>query len=174
MKILGFVQKAGDLLEEILRIIATFTLGGIALIINVGVISRYILKTSLPWSTELPELLLVLTVLLAAAPAIRKHMFTKVEFFISIWPTSIQKVVSLLSAILILVFLVFCVVASEELVRKAVITKTITPALAIPMSLVYTVFQLGFLLVLLFLFLRLLDLFLSKVIIYYLPPESIL
>ncbi len=163
MRILLCIQKTGDFLEKIMRVLAIVSLGLIALLINVSVFYRYILKSPLSWSTELPELLLVLTVLVAAAPAIRKNMFTKVEFFVSMLPSKIQRVVSSITSLIILIFLTFCIIAPEELLLKASITKTITPALKIPMSFVYLVFRFGFIIILFFMLLSLLDTYLYKI-----------
>lgn len=162
MRILLCIQKVGDFMEKIIRVMAAASLCAIAFLINLTVFYRYILKSPLTWSTEMPELLLVLTVLLAAAPAIRKNMFTKVEFFVSSLPGKIQKVISYFTALLILIFLTFCTIAPEELLLKATLTRTITPALKIPMRLVYSIFRFGFIVILFFMLLSLLDTHLSK------------
>ncbi|GAB4371318.1 MAG: hypothetical protein Kow009_07620 [Spirochaetales bacterium] len=157
MRMLLYVQRIGDLIERYIKILVMICLGTIAFVINLSVFFRYVLRAPLHWSTELPELLLLLTVLFAAAPAIRHNMFTKVEFFIGLFPEKLRETSSYAVRIIVILFLVVCMVAPSALIQKAMITKTVTPTLRIPLGIVYTVLSIGFFTVALFVGLSFVD-----------------
>ncbi|NIS59185.1 MAG: TRAP transporter small permease subunit [Proteobacteria bacterium] len=160
------IEKISDSLERILKISIICSLGAIAFFVNLAVFFRYVLAAPLTWSTEISSYLLVYTVLFGASIALRHNQFVKVEAVANLLPPRLRTAVAVGSQFLIVVFLVLCIQSPSLLIQKAVITKTISPAIGIPMSHLYRLFRLGFALMLFFVCVNVVKLILSQ------PPEQ--
>lgn len=144
------IEKISDTLETVLKISIIFGLGAIAFFVNLAVLFRYVLSSPLTWTTEISSYLLVYTVLFGASIALRHNQFVKVEALSNLLPSPLRTVIAVGSQILIAVFLVICIGSPSLLIQKAVITKTISPALGIPMVHLYHLLRLGFIFMLFF------------------------
>jgi TRAP-type C4-dicarboxylate transport system permease small subunit len=138
------IQKISDSLERVLKISIICSLGAIAFFVNLAVFFRYVLAAPLTWTTEISSYLLVYTVLFGASIALRHNQFVKVEAVANLLPSRLRTALAVGSQFLIVVFLVLCIQSPSLLIQKAVITKTISPAIGIPMSHLYRLFRLGF------------------------------
>jgi TRAP-type C4-dicarboxylate transport system permease small subunit len=144
------IEKISDILERVLKISIIVSLGAIAFFVNLAVFFRYVLASPLTWTTEISSYLLVYTVLFGASIALRYNQFVKVEALSNLLPSRLRWTIALGSQILIAIFLVICIASPSLLIQKAVITKTISPALGIPMANLYRLFRLGFIFMLFF------------------------
>lgn len=138
------IEKISDSFERILKTSIICSLGAIAFFVNLAVFFRYVLSSPLTWSTEISSYLLVYTVLFGASIALRHNQFVRVEALSNLLPSRLRTAVAVGSQLLIVVFLVFCIQSPSLLIQKAIITKTISPAIGIPMSHLYRLFRLGF------------------------------
>lgn len=138
------IEKISDSFERILKISIICSLGAIAFFVNLAVFFRYVLSSPLTWSTEISSYLLVYTVLFGASIALRHNQFVRVEALSNLLPSRLRTAVAVGSQLLIVVFLVLCIQSPSLLIQKAIITKTISPAIGIPMSHLYRLFRLGF------------------------------
>jgi len=161
MGVLKTVQRVADGIERIIKICVIVSLGGIAAVVNVSVFFRYVLNSPLSWTIELARYLLVFTVVFAASIALRHRMFVNVQVIRDLLPERARKIVGTTARILIGGFLVFCVFSPEAMIEKAIRTDTISPAMSLPMALVYRMMQLGFVTMVLFLLFGLVDSVLS-------------
>jgi TRAP-type C4-dicarboxylate transport system permease small subunit len=100
--------------------------------VNVAVFYRYVLDDPLTWTNEISSYLLVFSVLFGASIALR-HWFVTVG-----------------TQLLIAAFLVICIDSPSMLIQKAILTKTISPALGIPMVHLYHLLRVGFICMLFF------------------------
>lgn len=160
------IEKISDSLERILKISIICSLGAIAFFVNLAVFFRYVLSSPLTWSTEISSYLLVYTVLFGASIALRHNQFVRVEALSNLLPSRLRTAVAVGSQLLIVVFLVLCIQSPSLLIQKAVITKTISPAIGIPMSHLYRLFRLGFAFMLFFVCVNVVKFILSQ------PPEQ--
>ena len=144
------IEKISDTLETVLKISVISSLGAIAFFVNLAVLFRYVLASPLTWTTEISSYLLVYTVLFGASIALRHNQFVKVEALSNLLPSPLRTVVAVGSQVLIAIFLVICIGSPSLLIQKAVITKTISPALGIPMVHLYRLLRLGFIFMLFF------------------------
>jgi TRAP-type C4-dicarboxylate transport system permease small subunit len=144
------IEKISDTLETILKISIIFSLGAIAFFVNLAVLFRYVLASPLTWTTEISSYLLVYTVLFGASIALRHNQFVRVEALSNLLPSRLRTIIAIGSQLLIGIFLLICIQSPSLLIQKAIITKTISPAMGIPMSHLYHLFRLGFVLMLFF------------------------
>jgi len=144
------VEKISDTLEIILKISVISSLGAIAFFVNLAVLFRYVLASPLTWTTEISSYLLVYTVLFGASIALRHNQFVKVEALLNLIPSPLRIIILVAAQALIALFLIICVMSPSLLIRKAILTKTISPALGIPMVHLYRLLQLGFITMLFF------------------------
>lgn len=124
--------------------LASVLLAAIAVVINIQVFYRYVLRAPLVWTTELASYMLVYTVLLGAGVALRRRVFARVEFATKPLPARARLILEIGGYVCIVVFLVVATWATTDLVRQAAITQIVSPALGIPVKFIYGGLQAGF------------------------------
>ena len=162
MLILKILEKVSDFFEIIIRISIIASMGGIVLFVNLAVFYRYVLADPLTWTNEISSYLLVYSVLFGACIALRRSEFVKVEALTNLLPLRLQMFVTLGTQLLIAVFLVICIDSPSMLIQKAIVTKTISPALGIPMVHLYRLLRVGFTCMLFFVFINTIESALAK------------
>jgi len=160
--VLKTVVRVADEIERIIRICIIVSLGGIVTVLNVSVFFRYVLNSSLSWTNELARYLLVFTVVFAASIALRHHMLINVQVIRDLLPERVRKIVGTTARMLIGGFLIFCFFSPEAMIEQAIRTDAVSPAMSLPMALVYRIMQIGFATMLLFLLFGLVDSALRK------------
>lgn len=142
--ILRVIKKFSAFLETIIKISIILGMGGIVLFVNLAVFFRYVLEDPLTWTNEISSYLLVYSVLFGASIGLRHNEFVKVEALLNLLPLRLRLFVIVGSQVLIAAFLILCISSPSMLIEKAVITKTISPALGIPMAHLYRLLRVGF------------------------------
>jgi len=150
VSILKNLLKLSAYLEYLVKVSITLSIGGIVLFVNIAVFFRYVLSNPLTWTTEISSYLLVFTVLFGAAIGLRHNQFVKVEVLSNLLPRRLRTAVILTTQVLIALFLVVCIGSPTMLIQKAILTKTVSPALGIPMSNLYHLLRIGFVCMLFF------------------------
>ena len=145
------LERLSGYLEQVIKVCIILSMAGIVLFVNLAVFFRYVLSDPLTWTTEISSYLLVYTVLFGASIALRYNQFVKVEAFLNLLPKCLKIWVLILSHLLIALFLVVCIGSPSMLIKKAIVTKTISPALGIPMANLYRLLRIGFIFMLFFL-----------------------
>ena len=151
MFILKMLERLSLYLENVVKVTIVLSMVGIVTFVNLAVFYRYVLADPLTWTTEISAYLLVYTVLFGASIALRHNQFVKVEVLANLLPKRLKTLIVLLSQVLIALFLVVCIGSPSMLIRKAIITKTVSPALGIPMVNLYHLLRVGFIFMLIFL-----------------------
>jgi TRAP-type C4-dicarboxylate transport system permease small subunit len=137
-------------------------MGGIVVFVNLAVFYRYVLADPLTWTNEISSYLLVFSVLFGASIALKHKQFVKVEAFSNLLPSQVRSVVMMVSQLLIAAFLVVCIDSPSLLIQKAIITKTISPALGIPMVQLYRLLRVGFAFMLFFVSITTIESFMDR------------
>ena len=150
MRALNVINKIADIYESAIKISLIVSMGAIAFIVNLAVFFRYVLSSPLSWTTEISSYLLVYTVLFGACVALRRKQFVKIEVLINMIPFPFNKIIVILSQVLIIGFVVVCIFSPSALIQKAILTQTVSPALGIPMLYLYRLLRFGFLTMLFF------------------------
>ena len=151
MLILNILERFSGFLENVVKVTLILSMAGIVLFVNLAVFFRYVLSDPLTWTTEISSYLLVYTVLFGSSIALRHNQFVKVEALLNLLPERLKTWVIMLSHVLIALFLVVCIGSPSMLIKKAVLTKTVSPALGIPMANLYQLLRIGFIFMLFFL-----------------------
>lgn len=151
MFILKILEKLSLYLENVVKMTIVLSMAGIVIFVNLAVFYRYVLADPLTWTTEISAYLLVYTVLFGASIALRHNQFVKVEVLANLLPRRLKTIIIILSQVLIGLFLVVCIGSPSMLIKKAILTKTVSPALGIPMANLYQLLRVGFIFMLIFL-----------------------
>ena len=132
--------------DKLERNICIVLLTGMTLLIFIQVIMRYIFNNSLSWSEELARYFFIWLIYfgISYGAKIRKHL--KIEAFLFFFPKKLRVYVEILGDTLFLAFSVFVIIYASELVEIQIAMKQISPALGIPMAVIYTAPMVGFLL----------------------------
>lgn len=139
------VKKAEYLLEKISQILCIFSLGTLIAITNIAVFFRYVLHSPLTWSNELAIYLLMSFTFWGATMGLLHDKFFCVDSIRELLSKRAQLILLSISKILISIFLIFAIFFTRPLIEQAKITKTLSPAMGVPMYLVYLFLTIGFL-----------------------------
>ena len=95
---------------KIVQVIGGIVLSAILLIITAGIISRYFFNSPISWTEELTTFLMVYLCYISAGLTTVQKKHIVADFFISKAPEKVQKIVSIISRLLmILFFVVVCI-----------------------------------------------------------------
>lgn len=139
---LNVLKKIDGKLEEVLM--GAFLIG-ISLIILLQIVMR-LLKTSLPWPEELARYLYVWSVFLSLAYTIRTRTNLRVDLVINFFPAKLQGIMEILLQFVNGAFFFTLFYHSLKVVSAVKMSSQTSPALEIPMYLVYLIVPAGFLL----------------------------
>lgn len=139
MGLLRWIQRIADGFERVLKACVVVSLGCIAAAVNISVFFRYVLNASLSWSNELARYLLVFTVVFAASIALRRQLFVNVQVVRGLLPRKAAEFLGITARVLMGGFLIVCIFSPEAMIEKALRTSTISPAMSLPMALVYRI-----------------------------------
>ncbi len=114
------------------------------LLIFIQVIMRYFVGSSLAWSEELARYLFIWLIYLGIPYAARKMKHVKIEATLSLFPKSIRHHIVTVGDILFLVFCLVITVTSYSLVMKQMASGQYSPAMHLPMWIVYLAPCVGF------------------------------
>ncbi len=143
-RFLQALNRSGDALESTLSIIVGLALAGFAATVIVEIFFRYFVGASLYWSNELATYLFIYMVLFGGSVALKKGGLINVAFVKDRLSPKWQRGANLLMYFIMLAFSVLASGFSTVLIQTSMITKTVSPALLIPMVIVYLPIFLGF------------------------------
>jgi C4-dicarboxylate transporter DctQ subunit len=136
----SFKKLLDEKLEEVFLVL---TMVVMVVLIFVQVISRYVFEASLSWSEELARYVHIWQIWIGASFAIRKREHIKVEAFKKLFNETGQKVIELISIILWFALAVFLAIAGTDLVATIFSRGQNSPAMQMPMWMVYSAIPLG-------------------------------
>ncbi|KXG44369.1 TRAP transporter small permease [Tepidibacillus decaturensis] len=111
------------------------------------VTSRFVFHLSLGWSEEISRYLFVWLVYLSASMAAKHRRHIRVEIIDQLFPRKISRWFGLLSDILWIAFSLFVAFYGYKLVVLISGNGQLSPAVQLPMGLVYMIIPFGFLLI---------------------------
>ena len=139
------VKKIEYLLERISQILCILSLGPLIATTNIAVFFRYVLHSPLTWSNELAIYLLISFAFWGATMGLLRDKFFSVDTLRELLSQRAQLILLSGSKILISIFLIFTIVFTRPLIEQAKMTKTLSPAMGVPMYLFYLFLTIGFL-----------------------------
>lgn len=150
--------------EEVLLAIM---LVAMTLIMGLQIVMRYVFNNSLSWPEELATFLFVWSTFLSISYCIREKSSIKIEQFYNIMPPKVQKLIKLLSKTIMLILAFFLAWYAYNVFVTVVKIPQTSPAMGIPMYVIYFSAFLGFVL----LIIRLIQSYIAKAV-EPLPPEG--
>ncbi len=138
------LNRIGNILERLLSAFVGVALAGFAATVIVEVFFRYFLGFSLYWSNELATFLFVYLVFFGGSVALKRGELINVAFVKERLPARWERIATLFVFLIMLVFSFMASVFSTVLIQTSIKTKTVSPAMLIPMAFVYLPIFLGF------------------------------
>ena len=135
------MKKFFDFLEQILKVALVFLLATMTIVVVIGIVARYVLLISIPWTEELARYLMIWTGFIGFGVAYRKKELIAVKLFVDRLPPNLMRIAFFASDILCSIFLVIVVVYGIKLCLQSLYQ--FSPSLRISVSLIYAIIPLG-------------------------------
>ena len=142
------MKKFFDFLEQILKVALVFLLATMTIVVVIGIVARYVLLISIPWTEELARYLMIWTGFFGFGVAYRKKELISVKLFVDRLPPNLLRIALFVSDILCSIFLVIVVVYGIKLCLQNMYQYS--PSLRISVSIIYAIIPLGCVIYLLF------------------------
>lgn len=134
-------------LERVLRVVLITLVAAMTIIVFAAVLGRYFFAFPLPWAGEVTRYMFIYTVFLGAAVGVRHRMHVRLDLWRS--GSAVERVTGNLAQALVTVLLVVLMYYGWQLVMNTMNQRS--PAVGMPIGLVYLAIPLGALLSLVFL-----------------------
>jgi TRAP-type C4-dicarboxylate transport system permease small subunit len=138
------LNRIGSLLEKMLSAFVGVALAGFAATVIVEVFFRYFLGFSLYWSNELATFLFVYLVFFGGSVALKRGELINVAFVKDRLPLKWERGATLFVFLIMLAFSLMASTFCTVLIQTSIKTKTVSPAMLIPMAFIYLPIFLGF------------------------------
>jgi TRAP-type C4-dicarboxylate transport system permease small subunit len=117
-----------------------------SILLFIQVVMRRVFGNSLTWSEELARYIFIWLIYFGISYGAKAMKHIKIEAFLAVFPRRIRPLVKILGALLFLVFALFIIYTAFELVQKQIKLKQRSPAMHVPMWVVYSAPLCGFIL----------------------------
>ncbi|MBQ3031119.1 MAG: TRAP transporter small permease [Anaerotignum sp.] len=134
------LKKIWDNLEEFIIVPLIFAM---SIIIFIQVIMRYVFQNSLTWSEELARYLFVWLVYFSVSFTARRQKHIRIDAAINLYPKKLRPYIDILSEIIVLAFSIFIAVTGVTVYQKIAWSGQMSPAIGIPMQIVYAAPMVG-------------------------------
>ncbi len=138
-----FIKKLDKVMTFFEEYIITILLFLMTVVTFWGVINRFFLKESLPWSEELARYLSIWAALIGASLGVKKGVHIGVEAFVTVLPARIQEYVSVVTIFLSLVFCTAMAYIGYDFSLKLMETEQLSAAMRIPIVIAYAAIPAG-------------------------------
>ncbi|MDR2210603.1 MAG: TRAP transporter small permease [Spirochaetaceae bacterium] len=126
--------------------ICVFLMSSMSILLFIQVVMRRVFGNSLTWSEELARYIFIWLIYFGISYGAKAMKHIKIEAFLAIFPRNIRPFIKILGNLLFLAFALFVIFTSFELVQKQIKLKQQSPAMHIPMWVVYSAPLCGFVL----------------------------
>lgn len=138
---MSILKRIDDKFEEYL---AAILLSFMTIFIFFQVLSRFVFNAPLAWSEEAARFIFVWTIYISAALAVKKKEHISVEVGIMFLKGKVRKVAHIFADLIFLVFTIVLLKDGIFLVVHLSENLQISPALGLPMNLIYIIVPLGY------------------------------
>lgn len=142
-----FVRQLDHLESVLERVLSAFVgvaLAGFAATVIVEVFCRYFLGFSLYWSNELATYLFIYVVFFGGSVALKRGELINVAFVKDRLPLPLKRGTTLFVFLIMFSFSAVASAFSTVLIQTSIKTRTVSPAMLIPMALIYLPIFVGF------------------------------
>lgn len=130
--------------KNIEKVLLCIFLGVMVVVMSVQVVARYVFNSSLSWSEELTRYLFIWSAFLSLPFTIRYGIALKIDHFLILLSKNAKRIVNIIGHILMLVFFIFMLLQSLDVVQSAINSGQKSPALGLPMYIVQVSSTVGF------------------------------
>ncbi|MDR2792136.1 MAG: TRAP transporter small permease [Treponema sp.] len=116
------------------------------LLLFVQVIMRRVFSQSLYWSEELARYVFIWLIYLGISYGAKIVKHIRIEAFLNVFPRKLRPCIVILGDVLFLGFAFFIIFTSSDLVKKQLLLKQESPAIHMPMAVIYVAPLVGFVL----------------------------
>ncbi|RBW67960.1 TRAP transporter small permease [Bacillus taeanensis] len=138
---MSMIMKAIDKFNKVLGVVLALLLMVMSAVIFYQVFSRFVLKDSLRWSEELARYIMVWSVFIGSALAIRKLELISVDAIKELMSDKAKALLNVIVYLICIVFLAVLVNYGFEMVGN--VTKQTSPAMNISMAWAYAAIPVG-------------------------------
>jgi len=132
------LARAKKVLDNILELLVTVSMGVLVADVVWQVITRYVMKNPSSWTEELATFLMIWVGLLGASVALNRGAHLGIDYLVSKMKRRQAMYVSLFVFAMIMTFsLLVMVIGGIQLVHRILITNQVSPALGLKMGYVY-------------------------------------
>lgn len=140
MKVLKWLDES---LEETILVVLLLIM---SLAMGAQIVARYILNSPLSWSEELARFLFVWSGFLSISYCFKKQISIKIEQLVSLLPKKIAAVFKIIEKATMLAFYIYMVPFAWTYFNNAVASGQLSPAMQLPMYIIYIAPLVGFIL----------------------------
>ncbi len=140
MKVLKWLDES---LEETILVVLLLIM---SLAMGAQIVARYIFNSPLSWSEELSRFLFVWSGFLSISYCFKKQISIKIEQIVSLLPTKVAAVFKIIEKVTMLVFYIYMVPFAWTYFNNAITSGQLSPAMQIPMYIIYIAPLVGFIL----------------------------
>jgi len=132
--------------ENFEQSVSIVLMSAMTVILFIQVVMRRVFSSSLTWSEELARYMFIWLIYfgISYGAKIRKHI--KIEAFLDIFPKKVRPCIVILGDVLFLVFALFIIYTSFQWVQRQIMLHQRSPALHVPMWVIYAAPFVGFIL----------------------------
>lgn len=140
-------MKVLKILDEKLELaISVVLMSLMTIIIFIQVIMRYVMKNSLSWSEELARYLFIWLIYIGISYGAKKMQHIKIEASLKLFPKKVRPIIVIIGDFLFFGFSLFIVYTSSIVVQRQIELGQVSPAMHIPIWIVYAAPLVGFVL----------------------------
>lgn len=110
-----------------------------------GIVNRFVLKHSLPWSEELSRYLMIWGTFIGASLGVKKATHISIDALTIYLPEKWSKIITLVSYILSLIFTILLLKIGFPFLLKLIATNQLSPAMRMPIYIAYAAVPVGML-----------------------------
>lgn len=130
-------------LEKVVGLFLIIGLVTIIVLMTMQIINRYFVRNPFVWTEELCRYIFVWITIMGAGLALRRFELVGVHFILDKIPSKIQTLIRVLGLLAITLFIFILTRYGFKLLMTAVKGRTLSPALQLPMHIVYLIFPIG-------------------------------
>lgn len=138
-----FVNSVSAVLEQIAKWLAIVSTGVMWLVMCYAVIMRYALHNAPVWSDELCRYCLVWLTFYGGAVALRRRSLANMNLLVNLFPPKIRKWINVVVGILCVILLAAFTLWSVQLVMSRSVQIQKSPAMGLPLPIVYSCLPIG-------------------------------
>lgn len=138
-----FIHKLNIVIEKYEKEFITWLMIIMSALIFLQVIMRYVFNNSLSWSEELTVFISTYMIWIAGSFAIKKDAHLRITLFIDMLGKRARTLAYMMIDIIWLLFSVIMIYFGEKMVRMSFVNNRVSPALQIPMWIIYAALLFG-------------------------------